>query len=385
MRRLPAMFPLERLARLARRRQLLVAGALSGTSADGVSVALVRIRGAGPLARVEVVEFGTRPYPRALRASLLRAPGLEAPQLAHLSLEVADAFVRAVRSVAGRWRRIDLLGSHGQTVFHGGSRGTLQIGEADRIAEGLRVAVVSDFRQRDVAAGGEGAPLTPYADFVLFGRRRGRAVLNLGGIANLTILGSSLDDVRGFDTGPGNMVLDGLLQAATGGRKRYDAGGRLALRGRVLEPLLAWMLSHPYLRRRPPKSTGREEFGEPYVRALLARAPRARLEDLLATAAEFTAACVALSIRRFVPDSRRPGEVLLAGGGVRNAALEKALRRRLSPARVGSTAEAGLDPLAREAVAFAILANDALAGLPTNLPAVTGARRAVPLGKFSLP
>lgn len=385
MRPLPAMFPLERLARLAARRQLLVAGALSGTSADGVSVALVRIRGAGPLARVELVRFGTRPYPRAVRASLLRAPSLDAPQLARLSLEVADAFVRAVRSVAGRGRRIDLLGSHGQTVFHGGRRGTLQIGEADRIAEGLRVPVVSDFRQRDVAAGGEGAPLTPYADFVLFGRRRGRAVLNLGGIANLTILGRSLDEVRGFDTGPGNMVLDGLLQSATGGRRRYDAGGSLALRGRVLGPLLAWMLEHPYLRRRPPKSTGREEFGEPFLRALRARSPRARIEDLLATAAEFTAACVSLSIRRFVPERRRPAEVLLAGGGVRNAALLGALRRRLSPARVASTAEAGLDPLAREAVAFAILANDALAGLPTNLPSVTGARRSVTLGKFTLP
>ncbi len=288
-------------------------------------------------------------------------------------------------AVAGRGRRPDLLGSHGQTAFHAGSRGTLQIGEADRIAEGLRVPVVSDFRQRDVAAGGEGAPLTPYADFVLFGRRRGRAVLNLGGIANLTILGPSLDDVRGFDTGPGNMVLDGLLQAATGGRKRFDAGGQLALRGRILEPLLGWMLAHPYLRRRPPKSTGREEFGEPFVRALLARGPRARIEDLLATAVEFSAACVALSIRRFVPESLRPTEVLLAGGGIRNAALLEALRRRLAPARVGSTAEAGLDPLAREAVAFAILANDALAGLPTNLPRVTGAGRAVTLGKFSLP
>src|SRR5262245_48378907 len=175
MRRLPAMFPLERLRRLARRRPLLVAGALSGTSADGVTVAVVRIRGAGPRARVEVLRFGTRPYPRAVRASLLRSPSLDAAEIARLSLEVADAFVRAVRSVAGRGTRLDLLGSHGQTVFHGGSRGTLQIGEADRIAEGLGVPIVSDFRQRDVAAGGEGAPLTQSAAFVRVGRRRGRA------------------------------------------------------------------------------------------------------------------------------------------------------------------------------------------------------------------
>src|SRR5262249_40350595 len=146
-----------------------------------------------------------------------------------------------------------------------------------------------------------GAPLTPYADFVLFGPRPGRAVLNLGGIANLTLLGRSLGEVRGFDTGPGNMVLDALAARATGGRRAFDEGGRLGRRGGVLGHLLRWMLAHPFLRRRPPKSTGREEFGEPFLRALLRRAPRARHEDLLATAAEFTAASVALSIRRFAP------------------------------------------------------------------------------------
>jgi anhydro-N-acetylmuramic acid kinase len=381
---LPRPTPLDRIASLARRGERLVAGVLSGTSADGVSVALVRIRGAGPGAEVRVVRTGARRYPRGLAAALLRAPFLEAPEIARLSLAVADAFAAAVRGSTRGGSRLDLVGSHGQTIFHGGASGTLQIGEGDRIAERLRVPVVSDFRQRDVAAGGEGAPLTPYADFVLFGGRAGRAVLNLGGIANLTILGRSLEEVRGFDTGPANMVSDGLV-AAAGGKKRFDAGGRLALRGRVLGDLLRWMLAHPFVRRRPPKSTGREEFGEPFLRALLQRAPRARPEDLLATAAEFTAATVALSIKRFLPARLRPSEILVAGGGVRNAALLRALRRRLAPASVRSTAVAGIDPLAREAVAFAILANDAVAGLPTSLPAVTGARRAVTLGKLSFP
>ncbi|HET6205061.1 MAG TPA: anhydro-N-acetylmuramic acid kinase [Planctomycetota bacterium] len=381
---MPRPTPLDRIASLARRGERLVAGVLSGTSADGVSVALVRIRGAGPGAEVRVVRTGARRYPRGLAAALLRAPFLEAPEIARLSLAVADAFAAAVRGSTRGGSRLDLVGSHGQTIFHGGASGTLQIGEGDRIAERLRVPVVSDFRQRDVAAGGEGAPLTPYADFVLFGGRAGRAVLNLGGIANLTILGRSLEEVRGFDTGPANMVSDGLV-AAAGGKKRFDAGGRLALRGRVLGDLLRWMLAHPFVRRRPPKSTGREEFGEPFLRALLQRAPRARPEDLLATAAEFTAATVALSIKRFLPARLRPSEILVAGGGVRNAALLRALRRRLAPASVRSTAVAGIDPLAREAVAFAILANDAVAGLPTSLPAVTGARRAVTLGKLSFP
>ena len=375
---------MKRIWELTRRKERVVAGCLSGTSADGVSVALVRIRGAGPGASVVPLASGRMPYPPRLRERLLHAPRLEAPEIARLDVEVAEVFARAVRRIARA--RPDLVGSHGQTIYHGGGAGvraTLQVGDGDVIAERLRVPVVSDFRARDVAAGGAGAPLTPYADFVLFGGKPERAILNLGGIANLTLLGRRLEEVEGFDTGPGNMVLDGLVRAA--GKGRLDAGGRRALRGRLLPDLLAWMGSHPFLRKAPPKSTGREEFGENFVRRLRRRAGRARLEDLLATAAEFTAECVARAIRDFVSPRRELAEVLVAGGGVRNRALMRALARRLAPLAVRSTAVAGVDPDAREAIALAILANDALFGLPTGLPRVTGARRAVTLGKISLP
>ena len=397
------------IARLAARRRLRVAGLMSGTSADGVDAAIVDLGGR----RARVLAFATYPYPAALRRQVLALSGpgaVRVDDVCHLNFALGEVFASALVRLAARsgipLGSIDLVGSHGQTIRHlpegrrfrpsqpkrllrrsrlGGRRvrSTLQIGEPSVIAERTGITTVADFRPRDVAAGGSGAPLVPYADWVLFRHpRRGRAIQNLGGIANVTWLppGAALADVLAFDTGPGNMMIDRAAHLATRGRARYDAGGRIAARGRVDERLLAELLRHPYLARRPPKSTGRETFGAPLTDALWRRARR-RLgaADFVATLTAFTAASIADAYRRFLP--RPIDEVILCGGGARNRTLVAHLGEALRPARVLVTDALGLSADAKEAVSFAILAYATVRGTANNVPSATGARRPVVLGK----
>jgi len=285
------------------------------------------------------------------------------------------------------------VGSHGQTVYHipdsrreGGRKvcSTLQIGEPSVIAERTGITTVADFRPRDVAAGGEGAPLVPFADYFLFAHRRlTRAVQNIGGIANVTYLpaGGSVADVLAFDTGPGNMMIDRVVHHVTRGRAGYDAGGRLAARGKVHAPLLARLLSHPYLQRQPPKSTGREMFGVQFTDTVYRKALLRGLAplDILATVTAFTACSIADAYNRFLP--RMPDEVILCGGGAENAALVGLLRQQMPAAKVRRTDDLGIPARAKEAVSFAILAAATVRGQANNVPSATGARRAVVLGK----
>ncbi len=362
-------------------------GLMSGTSMDGVDVARVRVSGRLPDLRAACLAFRTVPYPRNLAADLRRVAGRGASfgELADLDRRVADAFSRAAAPEI-RKGGISAVGSHGQTVFHRARRGarpaaTLQIGDGDAIAERLGVPVVSDFRRRDIAAGGHGAPLTPFADWILFGRwRRGGAVLNIGGIANLTVLAPRLAGVRGFDAGPGNCLLDAEVRRASGGRKGYDANGRLAADGRADERVLARFLRHPFFGARPPKSTGPEVFSPGWCGSVrgFARLP---LADRLATLAELTARSVAEALRRFAP--RRVKAVWVAGGGAENQDLMRRLARACAPLSVCRSEAAGVPARAREAMAFALLAEARLAGFPAGLPAVTGSRRACVLGKLS--
>jgi len=385
------------IAQLARSKTLRVAGLMSGTSADGISAAIVDI---GP-ARVDVLAFDTFPYPPAVRRALFK---LFQPQtgrvddVCHLNFAVGELFAEALIRLARRSRiplgSIDLVGSHGQTVCHlpGGRRfgrrrlrSTLQIGEPCVIAERTGITTVADFRPRDVAAGGEGAPLVPYTDHLLFHhRRKHRAVQNIGGIANVTWLpaGGLLADVTAFDTGPGNMVIDRMVQLATRGRLRFDRDGRLAAKGAVNIRLLAELMRHPYFRRRPPKTTGREEFGAAFSDALYARAAHRSLEpaDIVATATALTARSIGEAYRRFLP--ARPAEVILCGGGSRNRTLVAMLARELHPARVLLMDELGINAEAKEAVSFAILARETIRGVVNNVPRATGAARAVVLGKI---
>jgi anhydro-N-acetylmuramic acid kinase len=372
---------------------------MSGTSADGVDVAIVDL---GPRG-VEVIAFATYPYPPSLRQQIFRLfdpATARLDDLCHVNFVLGEVFASALTRLARRagvpLDSIDLVGSHGQTVYHipegrrfGRTviRSTLQIGEPSIIAERTGITTVADFRPRDVAAGGEGAPLVPFADFVLFSdKRRTRAVQNIGGIANVTYLaaGGKTGDVLAFDTGPGNMILDRAAGVLSGGRLRCDVGGRMASRGTVDERWLADLMRHPYLRRRPPKSTGRETFGRDFADRLFARARRrrARPEDVLATLTAFTARSIAGAYRRFLP--QMPDDVILCGGGARNRTLVRMLCAELPAARVAPMDDFGLSARAKEAVSFAILAYATAEGMPSNVPSATGARRPVILGKVVL-
>ena len=388
------------------KRTLRVVGLMSGTSADGVDAAIVDV---GPRG-VEVVAFDTYPYPAVLRREVMAAcrPGQSGvDDLCHLNFALGEVFAEAVLRIARRARgglaSIDLIGSHGQTVYHipggrpfGGRRirSTLQIGEPSIIAERTGITTVADFRPRDIAAGGQGAPLVPLADWLLFRhRRRTRAVQNIGGIANVTILPAprggrrkanacDLADVLAFDTGPGNMIIDRVAQRATGGRLQYDKGGRLAARGRVHRGLLGDLMRHRFLRRRPPRTTGREEFGTQFADALLARARKQGISpaDAIATATAFTAASIADAYRRFSPSPI--DEVILCGGGSRNPILVGMITALVHPAGVALTDDFGIDADAKEAISFALLAARTIRGLPGNVPSATGARWPVILGKI---
>jgi anhydro-N-acetylmuramic acid kinase len=384
------------MAKVRTNRRRRVAGLMSGTSADGVDVAIVDIDPRG----LRLVAFGTVAYPALLRRrifDLFDPRKACVADLGHLNFVLGEVFASALGRIARKnripLRSIDLIGSHGQTVYHDPEgrrfgrrrvRSTLQIGEPSVIAERTGITTVADFRTRDIAAGGEGAPLVPYADYFLFRHpRKTRAVQNIGGIANVTFLpaGGRREDVLAFDTGPGNMMIDRAAYHVSRGRAAYDAGGRLAARGRVNERLLAELLRHPYFRRRPPKSTGRETFGVPYADAVYRRARTRRISprDILATLTAFTARSIAEAYLRFLPAV--PDEVILCGGGAENRTLVRHLEDELRPARIARMDEFGLSARAKEAVSFAVLAYATIRGVANNIPSATGARRAVVLGK----
>ena len=370
-----------------------VIGLMSGTSADGVDAALVEIGTAGDRPSVRLVACETVPYPPGLRERILAlASGGGTEEVCHLNAYLGELFAEAAQQASRRagvpLAEVDLVGSHGQTIHHLPSprqegdhlvRSTLQIGEAAVIAERTGITTVADFRPRDLAAGGEGAPLTPLVHHLLFSHPdRGRAILNLGGIANVTILpaGGDSSTVTGFDTGPGNVLLDEFVRATALSTKGYDEDGRLAAAGRVQPALLDELLTHPFVRRPPPKSTGRETFGPGFVRQY-----RGRLEtsgtsalDGLATLAAFTAEAVAWNLREFVSPKVEVGEVLVAGGGSQNGFLMRQLAAALPGRTVMASDAVGFPAHAIEAVTFACLAYLTATGRPGNLPAVTGAQ-----------
>jgi len=386
-------------ASLSRKRTLRVIGLISGTSADGVSAVLTEITGSGVGTRLRVVAFRTFPYPSALREEVFK---LFSPETSTVDMVCEMNFVLggffaecAVRLVeeAGV-STVDLIGSHGQTIYHSprsaevcgySSRSTLQIGEPAVITERTGVATVADFRKADVAAGGEGAPLTPYLDYVLHRHpTRSRVFQNIGGIANLTYLpaNASADEVVAFDTGPGNMLIDAVVGHYTGGALAYDEDGRIATQGTVDMGLLDELLSHPYFGREPPKTTGREMFGEAFSRKVISRAEELGLgfEEIVATATVLTVESIARAYERLLPDASAIDEVYVSGGGARNPFLMSALRSRLDRIPVHNYGRLGIPCEAKEAVLMAVLANEHISGNPSNLPRATGARSAVVLG-----
>ncbi len=369
---------------------MIAIGLMSGTSFDGVDAALVRLTPRGEGYDVETLDFVTRPYDAAVLEALTRAlpphDGTVA-EVAGLHVAIGGQFAAAARAVAAG-TTVDFIASHGQTIWHDGGRAiTLQIGDAFVIREAMRATVIYDFRSADTAAGGHGAPLVPYVDGLLFGSDdEDRVALNLGGIANFTALprgarrgSDGTFDLVAFDTGPANMLMDAVISARTDGIRRYDRNGGFAARGMVDETLLGAMRVDPYFAMDPPKSTGREYFCGPFLTRFGSSLDSLTVEDALATLAELTASTVADAIGRRLPSAR----ILVSGGGAHNPVLLARLAARLSAARVETTASMGLDPDAKEAIAFAVLGIETLRGRVANVPHATGASRAVPLGAIA--
>ena len=369
-------------------------GLMSGTSMDGVDCAIVDVRPGRFTLRITLLAHRTRPYPPALREqllSLLRTGTVET--VCRLHAAVGEVFARVanqtIRQAGLSAKDVAVIGSHGQTVWHsptrvplagiGSVRSSLQIGDPSVIAERTGIMTVADFRARDLAAGGEGAPLTPYVHYHVFQSRKiSRLIVNLGGIANVTYLprGGGLQDVVAFDVGPCNLLLDGLLGQATHGQQSIDRNGVLASRGCPQDVLVTELLRHPFFARRPPKSTGREEFGEGYIRHVRRVAARHRLslEDTLASS------CTAISRTIRQSGSWPVDEVIVGGGGVRNRGLLRAVKREFEPGHVMSMERSGVKSQALEAMAFAVLAYETIRGVPANMPWVTGAASPVVLG-----
>ncbi|MCX5796221.1 MAG: anhydro-N-acetylmuramic acid kinase [Elusimicrobia bacterium] len=356
----------------------LAIGLMSGTSADGVTAALADFRGR----RITVLRCETYPYAPALRRRVLAAPTLSAAELSRLNFELGEAFGRAAKRI-GRGRRALVIGSHGQTVWHGPRAcppNTMQIAEPAVIAERAGLPVAADFRTRDMAAGGEGAPLVPAFDEFLFASGPLRCLQNIGGIGNVSVAG------RGrlwtaFDTGPGNSLMDEAARLATSGRLQMDRNGRLARRGRPDERLVARLLSDRFFRRPPPKSLDKVSFSAAFLRRHFQRLTLARLPDVLATLNLFTARSIAESYRRFVFPRHKVREVVVSGGGALNPVLMESLSRLLAPVPVDNSERFGLPVMAKEAAAFAWLGLRAWQGRTNNCPQATGARGRRILGK----
>ena len=381
---------------------MIVAGIMSGTSADGIDVAVVRIAAAKPRPQLTLLAHEGFAFPIELRHKVLaamNAASTSTSELARLNWRLGLAYAEAVLATVKRHKiELDLVGCHGQTLYHqpraamyAGRRFacTWQAGEAAAIAAALGVPVVSNFRPADMLAGGQGAPLVPLLDYVLFAdSKRGRVLQNIGGIANLTAIpaGASPQNVIAFDTGPGNMVMDALAQELFG--KAFDRNGALAAEGAVLSPVLAAALRNPYFQLKPPRTAGREQFGREYAAKFLAACKRhsAKPEDALATAAALTAETVAGSYRRYVHRKMKGGvDYIVSGGGARNHTLMAMLARRLEPlgCELAASEQFGMPVEAKEAAAFALLAWQTWHRLPGNVPAATGAARAAILGQVT--
>jgi anhydro-N-acetylmuramic acid kinase len=415
---------------------LIVAGVMSGTSADGINVALVRIehtetqdrpgaRGRGPYSTslrtvprhtaLKLLGHAEYPYPKKVRAAVLDAMNssrAKVADLARLNFMLGELYAEAVLSTQKKLRlKAELVGCHGQTLYHQGTPAgflgkklavTWQTGEASVIAARVGVPVVSDFRTADMAAGGKGAPLVPYLDYVLYRDPQvGRIAQNIGGIANLTAIpaGAAPDDLTAFDTGPGNMVIDALTEELFG--KPFDRDGSIAVSGRVLEGVVERLLQEHFFRQRPPKTAGREEFGREFAQEFLraygysrpsagaakVAASRVGKEDVIAAATALTVRSISDAVRRFVLPRGNFSEMVVSGGGTKNPTLMAWLANELRElgVRLHASDEFGIPSEAKEAVAFAVMAFETWNRRPSNVPSATGAKRAAVLGKLSFP
>lgn len=389
------MINMEKLIKLYNKEKKLVIGLMSGTSLDGIDCALVEIEGFGENTKIRPICFENLPIPEDIRIEILECCSIDksnVEKICKLNFGLGELFTDAVISLCDKndikLSDIDLIGSHGQTIYHIPQNSTLQIGEMAVIAERTNIPVVADFRVRDVAAGGHGAPLVPYTEYLLYrSKDKTRILQNIGGIGNATVLprNASLEEVFAFDTGPGNMIIDGVVYELTKGKLKYDNGGDMASKGTVQKELLNELMDHPYMKALPPKTTGRELFGAEYIKTLLEKWSSLNLsiEDIVATVTAFTIESIAYHYENFVFNKFSVDEVIIGGGGSYNNTLINMLQDRLPMVSVKTQEELGYSSDAKEAIAFALLANETIHGRPNNVPTVTGAKHPVVMGKIT--
>lgn len=380
---------------------MYVAGVMSGTSLDGIDVALVHIDGSGVDSKVELIHFTTVPFCNDMKNDIQQALSIENSNvqlICSLNFKLGLRFANAVKEVCKEanfpLRQLDLIGSHGQTIYHqpqqdgGMIPSTLQIGEPAIIAYETNTTVISNFRTMDMAAGGQGAPLVPYSEIILYRHQtKNRLLQNIGGIGNVTVIPSQLSEksVIAFDTGPGNMVMDEVCQRLF--QLSYDQNGDIAKQGVVVEEVLTYCMNHPFLKMNPPKSTGREQFGEEFVSELLKRFEKHSKENILTTVTRFTASSIVYHYKEFILPYYEIDEVILGGGGSYNDTLVEMIRHGLKEEKCALflQEDIGYSSEAKEAIAFAILANETYHRNPSNVPSATGAKNSVILGNITFP
>ncbi len=387
-----------RLRAIRDKEQRFAIGLMSGSSCDGIDAALVRLKNTGDQLRAKLIDHRTMRFPPTVRDRLLRSK-LTGDDLAGLNFILGQLFAEAANAVIDNARQlpepivVDFIASHGHTVMHAPprdgveSRGTLQIGNPAILARRTGLPVASNFRPRDIAAGGQGAPLVAYADWILFRQKEEPvACLNIGGIANVTIATPELDDVIAFDTGPGNMPIDGAIRHLTNGRLQFDKNGRRAARGKPIASMLDELLAHPFFDKVPPKSTGREEFGfDEYLAKSISADHDHTADDVVATVTEAVATSIVEAHERFVLPTYPVKRMVVSGGGAHNRTLIMLLQEGLPGVNVYTSDGAGLPSDAREAIAFAILGNELFCGTSSNVPSATGASKRVVLGSLTFP
>ncbi|NIP30538.1 MAG: anhydro-N-acetylmuramic acid kinase [Candidatus Dadabacteria bacterium] len=380
------------------KKEKFVIGLMSGTSMDGIDAVLIKITGSGQKTEVEIISFNTFDYSKEIKKKLEYINNnFNLKTISDLNFLIGKEFANAALNIIElsgvKKSEIDLIGSHGQTVFHNPPSNndqaisTLQIGELDIICQKTGITTVGDFRTRDMAANGEGAPLIPYIDYILFNKLDKNIIAqNIGGIANCTFVNQYIEDMIAFDNGPGNSLIDSVMFLVSNGDRNFDKDSEESLKGEVCVDLLKDMLKDPYYEKPPPKSTGKEYFGLQKANELydLTRKGSIKLNDLLATLVELTAETISNSYEKFIFPYHEVEEIILSGGGSHNPHLVNSLKQKLSPVPISYSNEYGISVDAKEAIGFAILANETVHGIPSNIPSVTGADMKVPLGKICI-
>lgn len=396
---------IESLHKLSQRKNKFVVGLMSGTSVDGVDVVLTHIQGCGTKTKIKKLGFDTHPFPPKMREMIIRNAELNAgnvTDICKLNFLIARVYVNAIKSLCKKIKfpikKIDLIGSHGQTIHHLPQKeklfgydtsSTLQIGDPSVIAKLTRILTVGDFRVGDMALGGQGAPLVPFFDYIIFhSNKKNRVLLNIGGISNLTLLNKNwkkVEDVIAFDTGPGNMLIDYLSKQYF--NKDYDKDGKIAKQGSFVNEVFMFLKKNDtFIEQRPPKSTGREHYGKKFLSLLLKKFNYIQPQDMIRTVTKFTAYCVYRNYEKFIANKTKIDELILSGGGAKNLQLVEDLKEYFGKSvMLKNIEELGISSDEKEAICFAVLANETISGNETNIPRVTGASRKTILGKICLP